>query len=181
ARSGSITFNPSSQLTGAQSNLPSVVTFVHAGDFSFLGRTTGLVNVAQGPQPGPEPAPLVNMSIRLTAVENQPIVAGFVVAGNTRRHVLIRAVGPSLANFGITQPLATPTLTLFRNLETIGQPNTGWANDTDVAAASTAVGAFPLNPGSRDAAIVRALDPGAYTVQVSGGSGVVLLEVYLVN
>lgn len=182
AQTGSITFNPSSQLTGPGSLLPSVATFMQAGDFIFQGTTSGSVAIAQGPQPPPEPAPLVNMSIRLTAVENQPVVAGFVVAGKVRRQVLIRAVGPSLANFGISQFLATPTLTLIRpNSLFQDQPNSGWANDSDVAAAATAVGAFPLNVNSRDAAFVQQLDPGAYTVQVTGGSGVVLLEVYYVN
>lgn len=180
AQTGSITFNSSSQLT-AVSSLPSVATFMQAGEFTFRGTINGNVAVAQGPQPPPEPAPLVNMSIRLIAVENQPIVAGFVVAGTLPRQVLVRAVGPSLANFGISQVLATPSLQLYRNNVTTSLPNTGWNNNADVAAATTAVGAFPLNPGSRDAAFVQLLSPGAYTLHVGGGSGVVLLEVYLVN
>ena len=43
------------------------------------------------------------------------------------------------------------------------------------------VGAFPLIAGSRDAVIVRALSPGAYTLHIFGApatSGVVLVEVY---
>ncbi len=180
AQTGSITFNPSSQLT-AVSSLPSVATFMQAGEFTFRGTTSGNVAIAQGSQPPPEPAPLVNMSIRLTAVEDQPTVAGFVVAGTQPRQVLVRAVGPTLANFGISQVLATPSLSIYRNNVTTSLPNTGWSDNTDVAAASMAVGAFPLNPGSRDAAFVQLLSPGAYTLHVGGGSGVVLLEVYLVN
>ena len=45
----------------------------------------------------------------------------------------------------------------------------------------TAVGAFALNPDSKDAALLLSLEPGAYTVQVSGvggGTGVALVEVY---
>jgi hypothetical protein len=43
------------------------------------------------------------------------------------------------------------------------------------------VGAFPLRSGSKDAALIVTLQPGAYTVQVtsvSGATGVALIEVY---
>ena len=45
----------------------------------------------------------------------------------------------------------------------------------------TSVGAFALDPASKDAAIVATLLPGSYTVQVSsvgGTTGVAIVEVY---
>lgn len=183
AQSGSITFNPSSAiLAPSQTSLPSRITFMHAGDLVFnTTKVEGPVSFVQGIQPPPEAPPLVNLSVRITAVENQPIIAGFVVSGNIRRQVLIRAVGPSLANFGVSRFLAGPVLSLYRGAALQGRPVTGWEDSLDVAAASTMVGAFPLNAGSRDAAMVTTLQPGSYTVNVTGGSGDVLIEVYLVN
>ena len=58
--------------------------------------------------------------------------------------------------------------------------NERWAGP-EVAAAAKASGAFALDEGSKDAALVLTLRPGAYTAQISGGggaAGVALLEVY---
>jgi 7-keto-8-aminopelargonate synthetase-like enzyme len=94
--------------------------------------------------------------------------------------VLIRAVGPTLSALGVTGTLADP------RLEVINQATgaTAAANDNwtgDLAAVFGSVGAFALNPGSTDAALVTTLPPGAYTAKVSGanrGTGVALVEVY---
>jgi hypothetical protein len=63
--------------------------------------------------------------------------------------------------------------------------NNDWgagANSAEaLTAAATATGAFGLSPGSRDAAVLITLAPGAYTAHVSGGdggTGVALIEVY---
>jgi hypothetical protein len=59
-----------------------------------------------------------------------------------------------------------------------GTPLQGAANAAVITAATTAVGAFPFQAGSTDAAIITTLSPGPYTVQVGGGTGVALAEVY---
>ena len=59
--------------------------------------------------------------------------------------------------------------------------NDNWGGGSSLAAAFTQVGAFALAPDSRDAALLVTLEPGNYTVQVSGAggtTGVALVEVY---
>jgi hypothetical protein len=116
------------------------------------------------------------------------LIAGFVVNGAATRRVLIRGAGPTLASFGVPGVLADPQLTLIeqssgRTLKT----NNDWATGDDapvIAQAATAAGAFPFANGSRDAAMIVMLAPGAYTVQLSGvnnGIGVGIVEVYDVD
>ena len=59
-----------------------------------------------------------------------------------------------------------------------------WDNDATIAAISEAVSAFALPRSSRDAAVVLTLEPGAYTVQLSGvnnTSGAGLIEIYALD
>lgn len=110
------------------------------------------------------------------------LMAGFVIAGDTAKTVLIRASGPALAGFGVNDALADPTLELHRADGTLLARNTDWAGDAQVTAAAASVGAFPwTNANSKDAAILVTLPPGEYSAQVSGangGIGVALVEVY---
>jgi hypothetical protein len=110
---------------------------------------------------------------------NRGAMAGFVVAGNAPRQMLIRAVGPGLSGFGVSDMLANPRLEIFDSASRRVADNDDWSG-SDVSAAAERSGAFRLINGSRDSAVLTTLSPGAYTAQVtsSGGNGVVLLEVY---
>lgn len=125
-----------------------------------------------------------NLSSRGEVTPAAPLVSGFVVEGRSRT-VLLRAVGPGLRAFGVTNALAAPRLELFMgNLRL--EANEDWsanpAQRAQVEAATARTGAFPLAVGSRDAATALTLPPGAYTIHASGAaSGAVLLEVYLLN
>jgi len=98
---------------------------------------------------------------------------------------LIRAVGPSLAKFGVSDTLADPTITLYRNSSVLAS-NDNWSSGTntlEIASVSAAVGAFALNTNSKDAALLVSLAEGSYTAVVSGvGSttGTALVELYVV-
>jgi hypothetical protein len=67
---------------------------------------------------------------------------------------------------------------------TIIASNDNWGDRTDaaqIAAAATTVGAFGYPIGSRDAALLINLAPGAYTLQIVGqgsATGIALVEVY---
>ena len=112
------------------------------------------------------------------------LIAGFVIHGAASRRVLIRAVGPSLAAFGLDATLAEPQLELVDSRGNWLRRAGPWSTEPDAAeveAAAAVAGAFALSDGSKDAAIVAALLPGSYTVQVSGvndTTGVALVEVY---
>jgi hypothetical protein len=124
-------------------------------------------------------ARLVNISTRvaLGGAAGTPI-SGFVLSGNGQRTLLARAVGPTLAAFGVTNALADPKVSLVANGATLAA-NDNWLPTDAVVMAGT--GAFALASGSKDSALVYALTPGAYTLPVTAadnGTGVVLLEVY---
>ncbi len=128
---------------------------------------------------------LVNLSTLARAgTGTNVIVTGLVIGPGSGETVLIRAVGPTLATapFNISGVLPDPVLTLFNSSGAPIAINGAW-NAADSATMSS-VYAFPLIPGSKDAAIVTTLQPGAYTAQVagaSGDSGTAQLEVYEVG
>ncbi len=126
------------------------------------------------------PARLTNLSARSAlASSTDVLIAGFSIAGNGSRTLLIRAVGPALAHFGVSGALMNPKLQLFDREGRMIQENDNW--DASAAATFERVGAFQLPHGSQDAALLVTLPPGSYTAQVSGvenSTGVTLVEVY---
>ena len=108
------------------------------------------------------------------------LIAGFVVAGDSPKQVLIRAIGPSLTAFGVTGALADTQLQLF-NGSALVATNDNWGGTAEISTAANLVGAFPLTPSSLDSVIYTKLPPGSYTAQVSGvggATGIALVELY---
>ncbi len=100
---------------------------------------------------------IVNLSARAQVGRGAEIlIAGFNVAGLTRKTVLIRAIGPALAEFGVEGFLADPKLSLFSGSLSI-QSNDNWPNAPEIVDATALVGAFPLANGSRDAVLLCVL------------------------
>ncbi len=122
---------------------------------------------------------LVNVSARThVGTGDNILIAGFVVGGSSPVRVLIRAVGPTLGNFGVGGSLSDPRMDVVRN-GTVVATNDNW-NQAD-APVFARVGAFALPAGSRDAALVTTLEPGSYTVQIAGvgtATGIALVEIY---
>ncbi len=130
---------------------------------------------------------LGNLSTRATAGTGEAtLIPGFVIEGSVAKRVLVRSIGPGLAQFGVTGVLARPELTLRRDDGTVVGTNQGWdagaaADAPALAATMAGAGAFALARGSGDCAIVATLAPGAYTAPVTavaGGTGVALVEAY---
>jgi uncharacterized protein (DUF1800 family) len=125
---------------------------------------------------------LSNLSTRAQVGTGSNImITGFVVQDSAPKRVLIRAVGARLgaAPFSISGVLTNPQLQLFNSNGVLVLANDNWSAD-DLATMNS-VGAFPLNNGSADSALVATLSPGVYTAQVSGvnnTSGVAILEIY---
>ncbi len=127
---------------------------------------------------------IVNASTRAFVGTGEAVlIPGFVVGGSGALRLLVRAVGPGLAAFGVAGALADPTLTVFRDGAAVAT-NDNWSaatNSAEIAAAAANTGAFALALGSRDAAVLITLAPGAYTAVVSGvggSTGTALVEVY---
>ncbi|HEX2854958.1 MAG TPA: PQQ-dependent sugar dehydrogenase [Opitutaceae bacterium] len=112
------------------------------------------------------------------------LIPGIIVTAGAMKTVLIRAVGPGLAQSNVPGPLlAEPVVTLFAGGQSY-LSNAGWnaaPNAAAIRAAALQVGLPALLEGGRDSAILAILSPGAYTIQVRGnnnGTGVALVEVY---
>lgn len=162
-------------------------TSSHAGVYVYTSTGPGipergsqLLMLNVGPQQR-----FLNLSTRALAGKgDQTLIAGFVVSGSETKAVLIRAVGPSLAKFGLTGFIKEPVLKVF---DSAGRP---YAEHYDfgpggraaaIAEATKKTGAFPFLPGSKDAVELMPFRAGAYSVQVEsadGDTGLALVEIY---
>ena len=127
---------------------------------------------------------MLNVSTR-GQVGAQELIAGVIINGTTSKRVMIRAVGPTLSQFGVSGPLADPVLRLVNQANgAVVRENNDWqlGNDgPEVIQASAKVGAFALPDGSKDAVLLITLPPGRYTALVSSGTGttgLAIVEVY---
>ena len=109
-------------------------------------------------------------------------IGGFIVTGTGPKHVLIRAIGPSLTGSGVPNALADPVLELHGPGVFVTVTNDNWRDDPVQEALIIASGIAPTS--DLESAIDATLNPGAYTAVVSGKnntSGVGLVEVYDLN
>ena len=140
--------------------------------------------------PAPAPAALLlNLSTR---VEIPPpflgedvtaVIGGFIIGGTKSRKILVRALGPSLADFGLV-PLADPTLELYDGTGLLLASNDNWRDTQETEIIETSLP--PTN--GLESAIVMTLAPGTYTAIVRGHepvpgvpvptSGTALVELY---
>ncbi len=130
---------------------------------------------------------LVNQSVRAyVSPGSGTLIAGFVVRSGGSKSMLIRGVGPGLIDQNVPDAIADPVLTVYNEA---GEPifsNDDWEdeNGAAIASAGSDVGAFALEAGSADAAILTNFEPGLYTVHVVSGDaslGEAMLEIYEVS
>lgn len=148
-------------------------------------------------------ADLFNLSTRVSVSAGETVTVGFTVSGGSQ-NLLIRAVGPKLADLGVSTPLADPQLTIFKTDFSQNPPAQAeigvadnWVDEKVVplSAAMAYVGAFPLEVAEfqgtsfdtvdeTSTAVTGTFETGVYTLQVTsvdGGEGEVLIEVYAVD
>jgi hypothetical protein len=124
---------------------------------------------------------LANISSRgFVDIDDNVMIGGFIIGPVDRSNprLVVRALGPSLANFGVPNPLQNPALEVHDASGTIIAANDDWPTDPN----SSFVVANGLAPSdTRESAIFTSLTPGAYTVVVRGvgnTTGIGLVEVY---
>jgi hypothetical protein len=122
----------------------------------------------------------VNLSTRMQVQTGANVgIGGFIITGTAPKHVLLRAIGPSLAQAGVPNVLADPVMELHLPDGTGTITNDNWRDNPAQEAAIIATGIPPTN--DLESAIYANLSPGAYTAIVKGNgntSGVALVEVY---
>jgi hypothetical protein len=169
-------------------NLESGAYTVHLKPSAGADAGVGLTEIYQVPQAStvPNRSCVINLSTRMRVGGGEGvIIAGFVLSGDVPTRILIRGVGPGLAPFGVTGLLSDPVLTLNQGGNRVAA-NNDWSG-TDGAGIPPdlfdRIGAFHLEEGSRDAALLLWLEPGVYTAEVRSAdehAGLVLVEVYAV-
>ena len=167
-----------------------IIASLPAGNYTAIVRGVndtgvGLVEVYDL-SPGTD-SRLENISTRsFVQINDNVMIGGFILAGNSPRRVIIRALGPELRPFGIPNFLADPTLELHDGAGALIASNNDWQttiiggiimNDQVMAILNS--GHAPTD--GREPAIIANLPAGNYTAivrGVNGTTGVALVEVY---
>ena len=133
---------------------------------------------------------LTNISTRaFVETGDKVVIGGFIVQGSGAKRVIIRALGPELTQYGVTEPLRNPTLELYNGNGDLIASNNNWVT-TIIGGVITHnqirdimnSGYAPTN--ALESAIVADLPPGNYTAIMRGVNqtiGVGLIEVYELN
>jgi len=105
------------------------------------------------------------------------LIGGFIITGEDPTQIMVRAIGPSLAAFGVDGALADPILELHGQDGSLIFENDNWRSDQEQQIMDSTI------PPSddRESAIIATLPPGLYTAVVrgaDGGTGVALVELY---
>jgi uncharacterized delta-60 repeat protein len=148
--------------------------------------TPGLTPVPATPSPTSTPMPAaqpINISTRMKVQTGENVgIGGFIITGIAPKHVILRAIGPSLAQFGVPNALADPVMELHGPGGFATITNDNWRDDPVQEALIIASGIPPAD--DLESAIDATLDPGSYTAIVRGKNntvGVALVEVYDLN
>ena len=124
-------------------------------------------------------ARLANVSSRgFVATGDNVLIGGFIVLTSSQ-NVVVRALGPSLTQNGISNALANPTLELHDSNGALLAFDNDWQDNSSQAAQIRAVGLAPTV--DTEAAISVQLSPGSYTAIVRDAgntTGVALVEIY---
>jgi len=124
---------------------------------------------------------LVNLSTRGQVAADTPLILGFAINGTAPRSVLVRAAGPALVQFGVSDALLATRLQIYDSAGTLITTVNPGASSPEASQAAVRTGAFPFAAGSANSAALITLPPGSYTAQVidaQGGGGVGLAEIY---
>jgi hypothetical protein len=120
------------------------------------------------PLPSPAPKSLANVSTRMMVGTGDNVeIGGFIIKGTKPKKIAIRAIAPSLSQFGIERPMADPLLELH---------DEGWNSYRQLVLSS---GLAPTD--EHESVIITALAPGNYTAVLRGlrnTTGVALFELY---
>ena len=164
---------------------PAILATLDPGNYTAIVRgannTTG-VGLVEGYDIDPgSSSRLENISTRgFVQTGANVMIAGVIVGGSGSQDVIVRALGPTLRNFGVANALANPTLELRDINGNLIQSNDNWRSTQQAEIIAT--GLQPSNDA--ESAIVATLAPSNYTMIVRGvnnTTGVALVEVYRLN
>ncbi len=165
-------------------NLDNTDIFFKAAQLAIVGQATTSATVS-APAVASRNGTLINLSTRsFVGAGDAALLSGFVIGGTESATLLVRAIGPTLASFGVAGALSNPILQIVNSAGAVVHSSDSRelaTNAADAAMAATKVGAFALPVGSADAVLLVTLPAGGYTAIVRGANnntGIALLEVY---
>jgi hypothetical protein len=200
------TIEPGLHLYGGTAEMPFPFPVPVAGDFSgtltldfdsvgeqpipaepgTLGLSLQQIDFKLDPLPATVQAPAQPQNISTRAnvgTGDDVLIGGIIITGTDPALVVLRAIGPSLAIYGVDGVLANPTLELHDSAGAVIASNDNWQeNSAEDQRVLTDNNLAPVD--DLESAIVMTLDPGAYTVIVrglAGATGVGLVEAYNLN
>ncbi|PYV62167.1 MAG: hypothetical protein DMG97_41090 [Acidobacteria bacterium] len=131
------------------------------------------------PPPTSGSGQLQNISTRaFVQTGDNVMIGGVIITGSGEKKVILRSIGPSLGNYGITNPLQNPTLELHDHTGAVIASNDNWMDAPNKQEIIDS-GLAPSN--DLESAILTSLNPGTYTAIVRGvnnGTGIALVEGY---
>lgn len=162
-----------------------IVETLQPGSYTAIVRgtknSTGIGVVEVYDLEGTTDAEMAQISTRGNVLTGDDVmIGGFILSGGSTANVLVRAIGPELANNGVADPLLDPTLKVYNSNGTVIGANDNWRSTQEQAITDT--GVAPKD--DREPAVVKNLTPDSYTAVVSGkqgATGVALVEVYVIH
>jgi arylsulfate sulfotransferase len=122
---------------------------------------------------------VLNLSTRgLVGSGDNVLIGGLIVTGTDPKNMVLRALGPSLSGFGLSDVLRDPVLSVYNSSGNLVGTNDNWQSDPNHLVVE-ANGLAPADP--LESAFAQTLAPGAYTVIVTGKDatpGIGLVELY---
>ena len=176
AQNGLAPSNPSESAALVAHLAPGAYTVVVRGQNSTEGISLAEVYEIYGPGVNSK---LGNVSGRsFVGTRDNALISGFIIGDLDSATVVIRALGPSLGSFGVSQPLSDPVLTIYDSKGSVIASNDNW-QDNPNAILVPKNGLTP--PNALESALVLHLPVGTYTAVVRGANGATgnaLVEVY---
>lgn len=165
---------------------PSLSPGAYTAQISSIGSASGVAlaeiyDATSNPASAGGNPRLINLSCLKALDAEDTLIAGFVIAGESAKTLLIRAVGSGLAPLGVSGTLSSSQLTIINGSGQKMAEHLGSGYNGVPFNFAARVGAFALPPSSRDNMLAVTLPPGDYTAQVRGtnrASGLVLIEIY---
>jgi hypothetical protein len=184
ARTGAGALDPASRDAALLQTLTEALYTAHVSD---VNGTTGVALAeAYDADFADKTRRLTALSVRTqVGLDDACVIAGLVIAGDAPKRVIVRGVGPGVAD-SVAGHLADPYLHVRRLDAATGEwtlvgENDDWDGTAPTAALFESAGMGALASGSKDAALVLTLEPGIYTIEVTGverTTGVALVEIY---
>lgn len=181
---GTLTGDPQFTGTTALGRAVTVAIDANTGTMTQTLAATGMTTVTFGgvSATATNTARLLNLSSRAQVGTGADVlVTGFSLAGTGSKQILVRGVGPTLKDFGITNALPTPEVDFTDGNSNTLWTGTSWGGSSTLSDEFNAVGAFALPADSADAAHIFQSAVGRYTAVVKGAggaTGIAMAEIY---